>query len=138
LYVIQQNLGAGYAIVPVPLDANNFVHRTSGSNITRAHAGNTVYRTPHAVAREAEPGASWPGDLTKMMFLPDGRLVPATPAAYDMLQGAPTTYSGLRGIVPAISMFAGGITGYQLSPESKGWGVLSGAIVGGLLGLLFR
>ena len=136
-------LGAGYAIVPVPLDANNIVHRTSGSNITRAHAGNTVYRTPHAVAREAEPGASWPGDLTKMMFLPDGRLVPATPAAYDMMQGASFGYPGgfaaaLRSLIPAAGMFVGGAAGYKLSDSNKGWGAFTGAIAGGLLGLIFR
>ena len=38
-------------------------------------AGNTVYRTPHQVVKEGEPGAVVPG-LTKMKFLPDGRLVP--------------------------------------------------------------
>lgn len=132
-------LGAGYALVPVPLDANNVVHRTSGSNIVRAHAGNTGYRTPHAVVREAEPGASWPGDLTKMMFLPDGRLVPATDATVDMFSGATVhAYSGLRGIVPAIAMFAGGVAGYKLSDSSKGWGAFTGALAGGLLGLIFR
>lgn len=132
-------LGAGYAMVPVPLDANNIVHRTSGSNIVRAHAGNTVYRTPHLVVREAEPGASWPGDLSKMMFLPDGRLVPATDATVDMFQGATVaSYPGLRGIVPALSMFAGGFAGYSMSTDNKGWGALTGAIAGGLLGLIFR
>lgn len=132
-------LGAGYAMVPVPLDANNIVHRTSGSNIVRAHAGNTVYRTPHLVVREAEPGASWPGDLTKMMFLPDGRLVPATEATVDMFQGAVVpSYRGLRGIVPALSMFVGGAAGYKMSPDNKGWGAFTGAVVGGLLGLIFR
>lgn len=36
-----------------------------------------VYRTPHAVVPDAEPGgARWPG-ISKMKFLPDGRLVPA-------------------------------------------------------------
>ena len=132
-------LGAGYAMVPVPLDANNIVHRTSGSNIVRAHAGNTVYRSPLNAVREAEPGANWPGDLSKMMFLPDGRLVPATDATIDMFQGATVrAYPGLRGIVPAISMFAGGVAGYQMSPDNKGWGAVTGAIVGGLLGLIFR
>lgn len=131
-------LGAGYAMVPVPLDANNIVHRTSGSNIVRAHAGNTVYRSPLNVVREAEPGANWPGDLSKMMFLPDGRLVPATDATIDMFQGAVPTYTGLRGIVPALAMFAGGVAGYKMSDSSKGWGAFTGAIAGGLLGLIFR
>lgn len=33
-----------------------------------------VYRTPHQVVREGEPGARWPG-ITRDKFLPDGRLV---------------------------------------------------------------
>lgn len=37
-------------------------------------AGDTVYRTPHQVVREGEPGARWPG-ITRDKFLPDGRLV---------------------------------------------------------------
>jgi hypothetical protein len=142
-------LGAGYAIVPVPLDANNIVHRTSGSNIVRAHAGNTVYRTPHAVARESEPGAGWPGDLTKMMFLPDGRLVPGTDATIDMFQGPVVMEAvggrpvggfadALKSLIPAAGMFAGGFAGYKMSADHKGWGAFTGAIAGGLLGLIFR
>lgn len=132
-------LGAGYAMVPVPLDANNIVHRTSGSNVVPARAGNTVYRTPHAVVREAEPGAGWPGDLTKMMFLPDGRLVPATGAAVDMFQGSIGGITDtIHGLIPAIGMFTGALAGYRLSTNSKGWGALTGAITGGLLGLIFR
>lgn len=145
--VSSSQLGAGYAMVPVPLDANNIVHRTSGSNIVRAHAGNTVYRSPLAVVREAEPGASWPGDLSKMMFLPDGRLVPATDATIDMFQGPMEAVGGrpvgglsdvIHSLIPAAGMFAGGFAGYKLSDNHKGWGALTGAVAGGLLGLIFR
>ena len=56
-----------------------------------------------------------------------------------MFQGATVrAYSGLRGIVPALGMFAGGLAGYKMSDSPKGWGALTGAIAGGLLGLIFR
>lgn len=149
--ISQTSLGAGYALVPVaPEDNPNAgggpIRRAPGSNVVYAHAGNTVYRTPHNVVREAEPGASWPTDLsTTMMFLPDGRLVPQTSAVVDMFRGAgpevvfaKPVSTGLRGLVPAIGMFAGAATGYKLSPRHPGWGTVGGAIVGGILGLIFR
>lgn len=137
-------LGAGYALVPYA-PALPDVIRVPGSNVVEAHAGNTVYRTPHLVVREAEAGSGWPQDLSTMMFTPNGQLVPAAPYAYDMLQGADMTpmivhqpSTGLRGLVPAISMFVGAGIGYTQTPERKVWGAIGGAVVGGILGLLFR
>lgn len=50
--------------------------RRSPLNVLPSHAGTTVYRTPHNVVMDAEPGAAWkwPGPVK---FLPDGRIVPA-------------------------------------------------------------
>ena len=137
-------LGAGYALVPHYSPIPDVI-QVPGSNVEPAHAGNTVYRTPHLVVREAEAGSGYPIDLSTMMYTPNGDLVPATPAAYDMLRGAdmapmivrPAT-SGLRGLVPAISMFVGAGIGYTQTPERKVWGAIGGAVVGGILGLLFR
>ena len=132
-------LGAGYAITPVHEVFPAVVNPASGSNVVPAHAGNNVFRTPHMVAYEPEPGARWPGDLSKKMWLPDGRLVDANWSTKDMLQGVSVpAYRGLRGLVPAIAMFAGGAAGYHLSSDNKGWGAFTGAIAGGLLGLIFR
>lgn len=136
-------LGAGYALVPNQ-PALPDVIRVPGSNVVEAHAGNTVYRTPHLVVREAEAGSGYPIDLSTMMFDHNGNLVPATAAAYDMFQGATmepmmrTPSLGLRGLVPAISMFVGAGLGYHASHERKLWGAVGGAVVGGILGLLFR
>jgi hypothetical protein len=142
--ITSPQLGAGYALVP-HTSALPDVIRVPGSNVVQAHAGNTVYRTPHLVVREAEAGSGWPTDLSNMMFTPNGDLVPATAAAYDMLQGAAMEpvivhqpSMGLRGLVPAISMFVGAGIGYHASPERKVWGTIGGAVVGGILGLLFR
>lgn len=120
------------------------IHHVNG----RAHAGNTVYRTPNTIVREGEPGANWPGDLSQMMFLPDGRLVPASPAAFDMMRGAPevigervmvtSTGSVVRTLVSAGAMFAGGAVGYKLSSKHRALGTVGGAVVGGILGLIFR
>jgi hypothetical protein len=143
-------LGAGYAIAPYQPELPDTI-RVPGSNVTRAHAGNTVVRAPWAVVREAEPGSGWPEDLSNMMFTPNGQLVPATPAAYDMLQGTdpvmhPTgnfvkvggVHDAIRSLIPAAGMFAGGYAGYRMSQQHKGWGALTGAIAGGILGLIFR
>ncbi len=141
---ISTNLGAGYALVPVPPDDNpdhgGGPIRISPLVVTPAHAGNTVFRTPHAVVREGEPGAVYPG-LENMMFLPDGRLRPARPYAFDMFRGTEViakSTSGLRGLVPALAMFAGGAAGYKAAREHKMWGMVGGAVVGGILGLIFR
>ncbi len=117
-----------------------WIHHVNG----KAHAGNTVYRTPNTIVREGEPGANWPGDLSQMMFLPDGRLVPASAAAFDMMNGpevivAPTSAgSVVRTLVSAGAMFAGGAVGYKLSSKHRALGTVGGAVVGGILGLIFR
>lgn len=139
---------AGYALVRIPAyEGWTPVNPAPGSNVVRAHAGNTVYRTPHLVAREAEPGAAWPGSFDNLMFLPDGRLVPRTPAAVDMFQGAgpeimcaaaPGVGSFIRSLIPAASMFAGASLGFKMSSKHPGWSTLAGAVVGGILGRIFR
>lgn len=43
----------------------------------RIDAGNTIYRTPHQVVRDAEPGGAYEPQLWQDKFLPDGRIVPA-------------------------------------------------------------
>jgi hypothetical protein len=148
--MISSNLGAGYALVPVAPDDNpdhgGGPIRKSPNNALPAHAGNYVYRTPHLVVREAEAGANWPYDLTQQMFLPDGRLVPAKPYAFDMMNGAEPVVvrmpgaaaSALRTLVPAVAMFAGAGVGYKTASKHQAWGAIGGAVVGGILGLLFR
>ncbi len=143
--ISSSQLGAGYALVPYQ-PALPDVIRVPGSNVVHAHAGNTIYRTPHLVVREAEAGSGWPTDLSEMMFDQNGNLVPATDAAHDMFRGAgepvvmyaKAPSMGLRGLVPAISMFVGAGIGYHASHERKVWGTVGGAVVGGILGLLFR
>lgn len=146
--MISSNLGAGYALVPYPPDWNpneggGPVRKAPGSNVEVAHAGNTVYRTPNTNVREAEPGARWPGDLTKMMFLPDGRLVPATPAAYDMFRGAPEVTGKLsvkvkRSIGASVVAIVGAGFGAALAPSDRRVaGTVVGAVAGGILGLIF-
>ena len=149
--MLSSQLGAGYAIVPVlpndnPDEGGGPIRR-SPLLVLPAHAGNTVHRTPHNVVREAEAGAAWPGDLTKMMFLPDGRLVPASPAAYDMFMGAdaaPMVVCGgraegtLKTLIPAAAMFTGAAIGFKVATQHKAWSAIGGAVVGGILGLIFR
>lgn len=151
--MISSQLGAGFAIVPVPpiqpweTGPGTGVYQRGNSNTVCAHAGNTVYRTPHNVVREAEAGARWPGDLTQMMFLPDGRLVPKKAYANDMFRGADPTPTviyagprtgGLRTLVPAVAMFAGAALGYKTATKHQVLGAAGGAVVGGILGLIFR
>jgi hypothetical protein len=152
--ISRSNLGAGYALVHVapnnnPNQGGGPIRRAPGSNVVYAHAGSRVERSPLLVVREAEPGASWPEDLAAtMMISPDGHLVPQTAAAVDMFRGAPAYgapmevvgYHGsaIKSLIPAVAMFAGGFAGYKMSANHKGWGTLSGAIVGGVLGLIFR
>ena len=137
-------LGTGYAMVPVPFDEGNVPIRKAGGLAVRAHAGNYVYRTPHTTVREAEPGAGGPGDLSQMMFDQNGNLVPASPAAFDMMHGPEVMVAtggigcGLRALVPALAMFAGGAAGYKVAEKRKFWGMIGGAVVGGILGRIFR
>lgn len=142
-------LGAGYAIVPYRPELPDTI-RVPGSNVVEAHAGNMVERSPLAVVREAEPGAGWPGDLSNMMFTPNGQLVPATSAARDMFQGAGImqpvgnairvggVHDAIRSLIPAAGMFVGGFAGYRMSAKHQGWGAFTGAVAGGILGLIFR
>lgn len=152
--ISRSNLGSGHALVYVapndnPNQGGGPIRRAPGSNVVYAHAGNYVSRTPHLVVREAEPGANWPDSLAEtMMFLPDGRLVPQTSAVIDMFRGAgPEPMSvvyakpfatGLRAFVPVIAMFTGGALGYKMSSKHPGWATLGGAVVGGILGRIFR
>lgn len=144
-------LGAGYALVPVPPDDNpdhgGGPIRKSVGLAVRAQAGNRVFRAPWLVVREAEAGANWPTDLsTTKMFLPDGRLVDQEPYARDMFHGAtpmvmmPVSSSGgfLRSLVPAAAMFVGAGAGYKMASKHKGWAMIGGAVVGGILGRIFR
>jgi len=141
--IAPSQLGSGYALVPHTSPLPDVI-RVPGSNVVHAHAGNTVFRTPHLVVREAEAGSGWPVDLSTMMFDHNGRLVPADASAEDMFRGAMepvivhSPSAGLRGLVPAISMFVGAGLGYHASHERKLWGAVGGAVVGGILGLLFR
>ena len=148
--MITSNLGTGYSLVPVPPDWNpneggGPVRKAPGSNVEAAHAGNTVYRTPNTRVIEAEPGARWPGDLSKMMFLPDGRLVPATPAAYDMFRGVDDpmvrgkfSLKVKRTIGASVVAIVGAGFGATLAPaDRRVAGTVVGAVVGGILGLIF-
>ena len=45
---------------------------------TAANAGNMVYRTPHAVVPDVEPGGAFEPQLWADKFLPDGRVVKAS------------------------------------------------------------
>ena len=148
--ISSSQLGAGYALVPVAPVPDWAVSngggpiRKAGGLAVRAHAGNTVYRTPHAVVREAEPGASWEGDLSNQMFLPDGRLVPATGMAFDMLQGTPEVPGHFdlnlrKTLGPSVTMVIGAGAGMLLTRDSQHRiaGTIVGALAGGVLGLIF-
>ena len=151
--MISPQLGAGYALVPQEPDWNpdsggGPIRLAPGSNPVYAHAGNTVWRTPHLVVREAEPGgATWPG-IDDLMFLPDGRLVKNKPIyTNDMFQGAAEVvmqpvpgsfFQGVRGLVPVAAFFGGAVMGYKAAEKHKMWGAIGGAVVGGILGRIFR
>ena len=148
------SLGAGYAIVPVPpvpdwnvSSGGGPIRRSSQASVP-AHAGNWVHRTPLLVVREAEAGATYPEDLSKKMFLPDGRLVPAAAYAYQQIDAM--AFAGAdgpqpivvqpsrRGIKPAfVSMLLGAGAGAGLVREHRIAGAVGGAIVGGILGAIF-
>lgn len=85
-----------------------------------------VSRTPHAVVPDAEPGGAGYEWLTRMKFLPDGRLVPASAL------GAP--------LAPAtVSQLVTG-TGYSVLPFDTGvskllvWGTVAGTLLGSAIG----
>lgn len=147
--ISQSQLGSGGAMVVVPPDDNpdhgGGPIRKSPLLVARAHAGNTVYRTPNTNVREAEPGANWPQDLSQFMFLPDGRLVPAQPYAHDMMHGAleiPRLRAqvNLRSTIGAsITMVLGAGAGMAIGPkEHRVASTIAGAVIGGVLGWIFR
>lgn len=150
--MVHSSLGAGYALVPVPPDDNpnsggGPIRKGAGSNVIAAQAGNFVYRTPHTVVREAEPGAAWEGDLTALQFDQNGGLRKRQPYAYDMFHGAdaPTVIyangtgpSVLPTLIPVIGLIAGGAVGYNVGRNRKGWTTFIGALAGGILGRVFR
>lgn len=148
--MISSNLGAGYAIVPVP-PVPDWNTSAGGGPISKstqasapAHAGNYVFRTPLNVVREAEAGANYPEDITATrMFAPDGRLVSAQPYAYDQFSGAGeiqpiVVQPPRRGMKPAfVSMLLGAGAGGALVERHRIGGAIGGAVIGGLLGLIF-
>jgi len=136
--------GSGYALVHVGPDDNpdhggGPIRRAPGSNVVRAHAGDIVHRAPYNVVNEAEAGSVYPG-LEHMMFLPDGRLVPANASVTDMFSGAEGggAASTIRTLVPAVAMFSGAALGFKLASKHQAWGAIGGAVAGGILGLIFR
>lgn len=146
---MRSNLGAGYALVPVPPvpDWNTSagggpISRSSQASVP-AHAGNYVYRSPLNVVREAEPGANWWQDLAATkMFLPDGRLVDAKPYAYDQFRGVevlqPVVSQTSRLLSPPfVAMCLGAVAGYEIGRSNRVMSAIGGAIVGGLLGRIF-
>lgn len=149
--MLSSQLGAGYALVPVPPVPDWYegpgsnVYRRGVSNTAPAHAGNYVHRSPLNVVREAWPGAGWEG-MDKLMFLPDGRLVPRTAAADDMFRGPEVLQpvvvspggSVLRTLFAAGAFFGGAAIGYKSSRDHRMLGAAGGAVLGGILGLIFR
>ncbi len=144
--MISSNLGAGYAIVPVG-PVPDWATSNGGGPISKstqasvpAHAGTFVQRSPLNVVREAEPGANWPIDLpSTSMFLPDGRLVAQEP--YALPFGGPEVIAvraGRRGTKPAFfTMLVGGAAGGLMTRDHRIVGAIGGAVVGGVLGLIF-
>lgn len=145
--MISSNLGAGYALVPVPpvpdwnVSAGGGPIRKSSGIALPAHAGTFVQRSPLNVVREAEAGSTWPQDLaTTMMFLDDGRLVPQAPYARPFGDSGPQPIfvQPHRSVKPAfISMLLGAGAGGALVSKHRIGGAIGGALVGGVLGLIF-
>jgi hypothetical protein len=142
-------LGAGYALVPVPpvpdwatWEGGGPISKSSQASLP-AHAGNYVYRSPLNVVREAEPGANWPQNLqATKMFLPDGRLVDAKPYAYDQFRGVdvlqPVVSQTSRLLSPPfVAMCIGAAAGYQIGRSNRVMSAIGGAIIGGVLGRVF-
>ncbi len=145
--MISSNLGSGYALVPVA-PVPDWRTSAGGGPISKssqaslpAHAGTFVQRSPLNVVREAEPGANWPVDLpSTMMFLPDGRLVKQEPYARpfgDSMQPIVVQPMG-RGVKPAFfAMLIGAGAGGAMVKQHRIEGAVGGAVVGGILGLIF-
>lgn len=131
-------LGYG-ARVPYPIETNP---NEGGGPIRRSplvteimpwpKAGNMVYRTPHAVVPDVEPGGAFLPRLWKDKFLPDGRLVPMTALggfgqAPRFAEGA-LLYGALAGIVAGAT--AAALCGKGRRLPAIGVGVLGGALAG--------
>jgi len=147
------NLGSGYALVPVaPVPdwrtsaGGGPISKSSQASVP-AHAGTFVQRSPLNVVREAEAGANWPVNLPDTaMFLPDGRLVRREPwadATYPGAFGAAEVFPvaigpARKGPRPAFwTMLIGAGAGAGLVRERHIVGAIGGALVGGVLGLIF-
>jgi hypothetical protein len=76
------NLGEGAGIrYPVPEDYDNPNEgggpiRRTPLTAARANAGNIIYRSPHAIVPDMEPGGAFEPQLWSQKMLPDGRIVP--------------------------------------------------------------
>ncbi len=143
------NLGSGYALVPVaPVPdwrtsaGGGPISKSSQASVP-AHAGTFVQRSPLNVVREAEAGANWPEDLASTaMFLPDGRLVRREPWADATYPGAfgaaEVILAPHKGPRPAFwTMLIGAGAGAGLVRDRRIAGAIGGALVGGVLGLIF-
>lgn len=115
-----------------PFRRSPFALVPSGDGMPPEGNPQMVYRTPHAVVPDAEPGAGWPGDsLWSMKFLPDGRLVPAAALG----AAATDTQRAVSGLVRfgAIGGLAFGLlSGAIYARQGRR---LRGAAVGSLVGL---
>jgi hypothetical protein len=164
--------GSGYAIVREPED-NDPNHgggpiRRSGFAVVPAAENLPGYplmvkRTPHPVVNDAESGGARYPWLTKMKFLPDGRIVrqdalsgfagfgadPAAAAAASTVApsnaasaaatAVPTAQAGVSNsswTFAGVGVFAGLFLGMFLSPKNQKVGAGIGAVVGGAAGLL--
>ena len=145
--MLTSSLGSGYALVPVA-PVPDWRTSAGGGPISKstqasvpAHAGTFVQRSPLNVVREAEAGANWPIDLpSTAMFLPDGKLVAAQPYARPFGDSAPSVIAMQphRGVKPAFfAMLIGGAAGGALVKTHRIEGAIGGALVGGILGLIF-
>jgi hypothetical protein len=97
----------------------------------RANAGNMVYRTPHAVVPDAEPGGAYEPQLWADKFLPDGRVVPQSALGVSTIPH--NTRVALFTLATAV---LGAGLGAVLEPSSRAKGALIGGGVAGLLGVL--
>lgn len=137
--MLRSNLGAGYALVPVPEDLNpdhgNVIRRGSGV-LVPAHAGNMVERSPNSIIPDYESG--WQFEyppLSTQMFLPDGRLVQRTPGAsgFDGVFGAGPTLPPLAAFIFGGGILLASVAGLTLAKRGKRVrGAVYGAALGGI------
>lgn len=113
---------------------------------TRAHAGNMIYPSPHAIVPDAEPGGGRDSWLWDKKMLPDGRIVPrgSTPNPpyaplpwSTALEGAPPSFSRTEFLVGLGGGAAtGGVLGTVAFPEARVLGSLLGVASGAAFGVL--